>query len=50
MDVCTEHEKERKLGRLMEEICQDDARDKIIIFAETKRKVDEMVRFMRNYG
>jgi superfamily II DNA/RNA helicase len=50
VDVCQEHEKQQKLHRLLEEIVSDDAKEKIIIFAETKRKVDDMTKIMRQYG
>ena len=38
VDVCEEHEKEHKLGRLLEEIgCEPQ--NKILVFTETKRKI-----------
>lgn len=49
IDVCHEFEKEGKLVKLLGEIMQE--RDnKTIIFAETKRKVDDLYRRMRNDG
>ncbi|KAG8176233.1 hypothetical protein JTE90_021337, partial [Oedothorax gibbosus] len=49
IDVCEEHEKENKLFKLLEEIkFQND--NKTIIFAETKRKVDELTKKMRRDG
>ncbi|KFM66710.1 putative ATP-dependent RNA helicase DDX5, partial [Stegodyphus mimosarum] len=49
VDVCEEHEKENKLFKLLEEIMgQKD--NKTIIFAETKRKVDDLTRRMRRDG
>lgn len=49
IDVCEEHEKENKLFKLLEEItAQKD--NKTIIFAETKRKVDDLTRRMRRDG
>jgi len=49
IDVCQEHEKENKMQRLLEEIMAE-RETKTIIFAETKRKVDELTRVMRRYG
>jgi len=49
VDVCEEHEKEHKLGRLLEEIgCEPQ--NKILVFTETKRKADELTRLMRRDG
>jgi len=45
IDVCTEPEKEQKLVRLMEEIMREKE-NKTLIFAETKRRVDELNRRM----
>jgi superfamily II DNA/RNA helicase len=45
VDVCEEYQKEAKLARLLEEIgCQQGS--KIIIFVETKRKADELTRYV----
>ncbi|PSN51101.1 putative ATP-dependent RNA helicase DDX17 [Blattella germanica] len=49
VDVCQEHEKENKLNTLLQEI--DSNRDnKTIIFVETKKKVDNITRNIRQYG
>lgn len=49
VDVCEEHQKEQKLARLLEEIgCEPQ--NKILVFAETKRKVDDLTRLMRREG
>lgn len=48
VDVCNEYEKNNKLAVLLNEIALDKA--KIIIFAETKRKVDELTLYMRQEG
>ncbi len=51
IDVCQEYEKTDKLKKLLEEICRDErSEDKIIIFADTKRKVDDMTKNMRMSG
>ena len=52
IDVCQDYEKNGKLQRLLDEIVADDAGrgDKIIIFADTKRKVDDMTKMMRQNG
>jgi len=49
IDVCNESEKESKMQRLLEEISAE-RESKTIIFAETKKKVDELTRTMRRYG
>ncbi|KAK2711478.1 hypothetical protein QYM36_012592 [Artemia franciscana] len=49
VDVCTEYEKEEKLNVLLYEISQEQE-NKTIIFAETKRKVDEITRNIRKAG
>ncbi|XP_071442126.1 uncharacterized protein [Hetaerina americana] len=49
IDVCQEHEKENKLMKLLEEIAAEKE-NKTIIFVETKRKVDEITRTMRQDG
>nr|KAG5710217.1 hypothetical protein BaRGS_006736 [Batillaria attramentaria] len=43
IDVCMEHEKEDKLSKLLKEIMREKE-NKTIIFAETKRKVDDITR------
>ncbi len=51
VDVCEDSQKAAKLVRLLDEILgEDSGGDKIIIFADTKRKVDEMTRTMRTKG
>lgn len=49
IDVCTETEKEDKLMKLHQEIL-NEKENKTIVFAETKRKVDDLTRKMRRYG
>ncbi|XP_051173542.1 ATP-dependent RNA helicase p62-like isoform X1 [Leptopilina boulardi] len=51
VDVCQEHEKETKLGTLLQEIgnANDDG-GKTIIFVETKKKVENITRNIRRYG
>lgn len=43
IEVCQDSEKEGHLSRLLKEITQERS-NKVIIFVETKRKVDEIVR------
>ncbi|XP_072398680.1 uncharacterized protein [Diabrotica undecimpunctata] len=51
VDVCQEHEKERKLGSLLQEINTNaDSGSKIIIFVETKKKVEGITRSIRSVG
>ncbi|VEN43983.1 unnamed protein product [Callosobruchus maculatus] len=51
VDICQESEKEHKLGALLNEIgTNGDAGAKIIIFVETKRKVEGITRTIRRYG
>ncbi|KAJ8681852.1 hypothetical protein QAD02_017644 [Eretmocerus hayati] len=51
IDVCQEHEKEAKLGRLLQEIGNvNDDGGKTIIFVETKKKVETITRNIRRYG
>ncbi|XP_057310897.1 uncharacterized protein LOC130648814 [Hydractinia symbiolongicarpus] len=49
VDVCQEHEKERKLIQLLEEI-MGEKQNKTIIFFETKRKTDDITRRLRKDG
>ncbi|XP_050725308.1 probable ATP-dependent RNA helicase DDX17 isoform X4 [Eriocheir sinensis] len=49
VDVCQEIEKDTKLRQLLEEIMAEKE-SKIIVFAETKRKVDDLTRRMRREG
>uniref|UniRef100_A0A8W7P703 RNA helicase n=1 Tax=Anopheles coluzzii TaxID=1518534 RepID=A0A8W7P703_ANOCL len=44
VDVCEENEKEGKLLKLLKEIATSDATNKIIIFVETKKKVDDLLK------
>lgn len=49
IDICEEHEKENKLMKLLGEI-SGEADTKIIIFVETKRKVDDIARSVNRNG
>ncbi|XP_068434272.1 probable ATP-dependent RNA helicase DDX17 [Clinocottus analis] len=49
VDVCIEGEKEHKLIQLMEEIMAEKE-NKTIIFAETKKRCDDLTRRMRRDG
>ncbi|XP_054714974.1 probable ATP-dependent RNA helicase DDX5 [Uloborus diversus] len=49
VDVCEEWDKEQKLFKLLEEIVAEKD-NKTIIFAETKRKVDELTKKIRRDG
>jgi len=49
VDVCSEEEKDDKLIRLMEEIMQENE-NKTLIFAETKKRTDDLTRRMRRDG
>ncbi|KAL5274569.1 DDX17 family protein [Megaselia abdita] len=51
VEICQEHEKEEKLKQLLSHIY--DAQDnpgKVIIFSETKRRVDSLSKFIRSFG
>lgn len=51
VEVCDEFEKPQKLFALLTEVhAQDSKENKTIIFAETKKKVDELTRQMRANG
>ncbi|KAL1517712.1 hypothetical protein ABEB36_001444 [Hypothenemus hampei] len=51
VDVCQEHEKENKLNSLLQEIGTNGEPDaKVIIFVETKKKVEAITRLIRKYG
>lgn len=51
VDIVDEMDKRQKLFRLLQEIMNDDNKEnKTIIFAETKRKVDELTKQMRSDG
>ncbi|CAH0546381.1 unnamed protein product [Brassicogethes aeneus] len=51
VDVCQEHEKETKLSQLLQEIgnCSEQG-EKIIIFVETKKKVENITKGIRRFG
>ncbi|XP_023019934.1 uncharacterized protein [Leptinotarsa decemlineata] len=51
VDVCQEHEKETKLGTLLQEINHtSEEGSKIIIFVETKKKVEGITNTIRRVG
>ncbi|XP_044749664.1 ATP-dependent RNA helicase p62-like isoform X2 [Coccinella septempunctata] len=51
VDVCQENEKEFKLNNLLQEIGDSVDKDaKVIIFVETKRKVEDITRTIRKFG
>lgn len=50
VDVCDDGDKAQKLYKLLADIGADRKENKTIIFAETKRKVDDLTRQMRNTG
>lgn len=50
IDVCEEPDKMPKLMQLLSEIRQESVQNKTIIFAETKRKVDEVTKQLRSRG
>lgn len=49
MEVCEESEKEEKLMKLLKEIGSDRL-NKIIVFVETKKKVDDITKAIRREG
>lgn len=49
VDVCAEHEKDSKLGALLNEISQEKE-NKTLIFVETKRKVEDITRQIKRMG
>lgn len=49
VDICEDFEKQDKLAKLLTEISSEEE-TKTIIFAETKRKVDEITRTINRYG
>lgn len=49
VEVCEEHEKEGKLCNLLKEI-SSDRNSKIIVFVETKKKVDDITKAIRKEG
>ncbi|KAI4470132.1 atp-dependent rna helicase dbp3 [Holotrichia oblita] len=51
VDVCQEHEKETKLNNLLHEITTNaEPGAKVLIFVETKKKVETITRNIRRYG
>jgi len=48
IDVCRDHEKNAKLGKIISEVGNHS--DKIIIFCQTKKKVDEVNRLVYQMG
>lgn len=50
VDICSEPEKKDKLLTLLSEIMRKVEENKIIVFAETKKKVDELTRSLRYTG
>lgn len=50
VDVCEEMDKMPKLMQLLSEIRQESPLNKTIIFAETKRKVDDVTKQLRSRG
>ena len=50
IDVCEEFDKMPKLMQLLSEIRQESIQNKTIIFAETKRKVDDVTKQLRSRG
>ncbi|XP_026762611.1 uncharacterized protein LOC113521307 [Galleria mellonella] len=49
VEVCEEHEKEMKLTNLLKEI-SSERDNKVIVFVETKKKVDDIARAVRRNG
>lgn len=49
IDVCEEREKEMKLTKLLREVAFDNT-NKMIIFVETKKKVDDITKTIRREG
>lgn len=50
IDVCEEFDKMPKLMQLLSEIRQESIHNKTIIFAETKKKVDDVTKQLRSRG
>ncbi|XP_012542318.1 DEAD-box ATP-dependent RNA helicase 20 isoform X2 [Monomorium pharaonis] len=48
IEICQEHEKEMKLSQLLREIGTE--RNKMIIFVETKKKVDDITKTIKREG
>lgn len=49
IEICEEHEKELKLSNLLKEIASEKD-NKVIVFVETKKKVDDIARAVRRNG
>ncbi|CAG9855598.1 unnamed protein product [Phyllotreta striolata] len=49
VEVCEESEKEDKLIRILKEVCSDRT-NKVIIFVETKKKVDDITKVVKREG
>lgn len=49
IDICDEREKEMKLSKLLHEVASDHS-NKMIIFVETKKKVDDITKNIRRDG
>ncbi|XP_061715263.1 uncharacterized protein LOC133523606 isoform X1 [Cydia pomonella] len=49
IEICEEHEKEHKLTNLLKEI-SSERDNKVIVFVETKKKVDDIARAVRRNG
>lgn len=49
VDICEEHEKDEKLMRILTEIASQEMR-KTIIFVETKRRADEIMKNVNRRG
>lgn len=50
IDICEESEKMNKLYKLLTQVNANSRDNKTIIFAETKRKVDQLNQQMRSVG
>lgn len=50
VEVCQDFEKEDKLKAILEEIHQSKSPGKVIIFVETKKKVEHITRVLRYCG
>lgn len=50
VEVCEESEKEDKLCELFKEIVTDDPENKIIVFVETKKKVEDLLKVIQKQG
>lgn len=50
VEVCEENEKEDKLCGLFKDIVTDDPENKIIVFVETKKKVEDLLKVIQKQG